>query len=70
MGSPRDRRVDRHEDPMAQIRFDNLGGPLLGPLLSLGIGFGFPGHAALQERRAPDRSPNDATVNPLIVMFR
>jgi hypothetical protein len=26
---------------MAQIRFDNLGGPLLGPILSLGMGFGF-----------------------------
>jgi len=26
---------------MSQIRFDNLGGPLLGPLLSLGIGFEF-----------------------------
>jgi hypothetical protein len=37
MGSPRERRVGRHEDPKTQILFDDLGGPLSGPVLSLGI---------------------------------
>ena len=35
---------------MVQIRFDNLCGPLVGPLLSLGIGFRF-------RRRGPAREP-------------
>jgi hypothetical protein len=34
---PRDRRVGCHEDPKAQVGLDNLGGPLSGPVLSLGI---------------------------------
>lgn len=41
---------------MVQIRFDNLRGPLLGPLLSLGMGFGFPETRPREGSRAVDRS--------------
>jgi hypothetical protein len=37
MGSSRERRVGRHEDPIDQVRRFDLGGQLFGPVLSLGI---------------------------------
>jgi hypothetical protein len=55
---------------MVQIRFDNLCGPLFGPLLSPGMGFGFPETRPHRGSRAADWSGNDVTVNPVDLTFR
>jgi hypothetical protein len=55
---------------MAQIRLDNLCGPLIGPLLSLGMGFGFPDMRFHGGVRAAVWSRMRSPVNPAGVTFR